>query len=174
MCIKFRCCECNEAKYDYCQEYIDGRLWCDTNANSPCSEERDSCITCKTVCGAINRLNAMLEWEPWWATHGKGGEPEKPAWELEAFKEAEKENIYDSEGEDSDGYTKAERKKVRTKAQEAEAKRWEEALKQEQVKIKTEDRQRVNVNGGSVERLRKVMFIGKCIRPVTNDVTEYT
>ncbi|KAK5257773.1 hypothetical protein LTR40_009219 [Exophiala xenobiotica] len=116
----------------------------------------------------------MLEWEPWWATHGKGGEPEKPAWELEAFKEAEKENIYDSEGEDSDGYTKAERKKVRTKAQEAEAKRWEEALKQEQVKIKTEDRQRVNVNGGSVERLRKVMFIGKCIRPVTNDVTGYT
>jgi hypothetical protein len=138
MCIKFRCCECNEAKYDYCQEYIDGRLWCDTNANSPCSEERDNCITCKTVCGAINRLNAMLEWEPWWATHGKGGEPEKPAWELEAFKEAEKENIYDSEGEDSDGYTKAERKKVRVKAQEAEAKRWEEALKQEQVKIKTE------------------------------------
>ncbi|KAK5465399.1 hypothetical protein LTS15_001962 [Exophiala xenobiotica] len=171
MCIKFLCCECNQAKYDYCQEYIDGRLWCDTNANSPCSEERDNCITCKTVCGAINRLNAMLEWEPWWATHGKGGEPEKPAWELEAFKEAEKENIYDSEGEDSDGYTKAERKKVRTKAQEAEAKRWEE-LKQEQVK--KEDRQRVNVNCGSVERLRKVMFIGKCIRSVTNDVTEKT
>ncbi|KAK7887608.1 hypothetical protein LTR67_009509 [Exophiala xenobiotica] len=91
MCIKFLCCECKEAKYDYCKEYFDGRSWCYVNAKSPCSEERNSCITCKTVCGAINRLNALFQSEPWWATHGKGGEPENPAWELEAFKEAEAE-----------------------------------------------------------------------------------
>ncbi|KAK5242256.1 hypothetical protein LTR40_012848, partial [Exophiala xenobiotica] len=63
----------------------------------------------------INRLNAMFQWEPWWATHGKGVEPENPAWELEAFKEAEAEmeSTYDSEGEDSDGFTKTQRKDVR-------------------------------------------------------------
>jgi hypothetical protein len=109
MCIKFLRCECKEAKYDYCKEYFDGRAWCYVNAKSPCSEERNSCITCKTVCSAINRLNALSQWEPWWATHGKRGEPENPAWELEAFKEAEAEmeSIYDSEGEDSDGFAKA-------------------------------------------------------------------
>jgi hypothetical protein len=116
MCIKFLCSECKEAKYDYCKEYFDGRAWCYVNAKSPCSEERNSCFTCKTVLGAINRLNAMLEWEPWLATHGKRGEPENPAWELEAFKEAEAEmeSIYDSEGEDSDSFTKGSRPNART------------------------------------------------------------
>ncbi|KAK5206975.1 hypothetical protein LTR99_000180 [Exophiala xenobiotica] len=115
MCIKFLCCECKEAKYDYCKGYFDGRAWCYVNAKSPCSEERNSCITCKTLCSTINRLNAMFQWEPWWATHGKGVEPENPAWELEAFKEAEAEmeSTYDSEGEDSDGFTKTQRKDVR-------------------------------------------------------------
>ena len=140
MCFKWLCRECKQDKYDYCKEYFDtGKDWCGVIVDiveSPWDEKHKRCVTCMTIRGAIHRLNAMVEWEPWWVTHGKAGEPEKPAWELEAEleakKEAEKEGIYDSEGEDSDGYTKAERKEIRVKAQEAVAKRWE-ALKQEQV-----------------------------------------
>ena len=47
----------------------------------------DRCQTCATIDGVIVELRTLVFREPWWATEGKGGEPQKEAWELEGVEE---------------------------------------------------------------------------------------
>lgn len=121
MCYKWLCCACKQDKYDYCVEYMrSGRNWCNVTVEDPWGGWERKCQTCELMRGAIAKLNALVTFEPWLLTEGMSGAPQKAQWEIEAEKRPE----YDSEGEDSDGWTTTQRKEIRSKAQEAVEKRW--------------------------------------------------
>ncbi|KIW15516.1 hypothetical protein PV08_05562 [Exophiala spinifera] len=126
MCYKWLCHACRQDKYDYCVEYIQsGRNWCKVTVEDPWGGWNRNCHTCELMRGVIAKLNALVTFEPWLLTEGMCGAPKKAAWEIEAEKRPE----YDSEGEDSDGWTRTQRKEIRDKAQEAMEKRWQELKK---------------------------------------------
>lgn len=129
MCFQYKCVDCNQSKYKYCEEFDDNTKKCGATVQErrP-KEEQQKCRTCVTIKGAINSLRHLVFREPWLETEGLSGAPKKESWEMD---NAEEDKDYDSGGEDEDGYTQEKRKTVREEAERAVVRRWR-LMKQEQ------------------------------------------
>jgi len=125
MCYKYKCDACKQGKYIYCKECLKnfegGRRWCEVKVECPWGVELKRCHSCKTIVGAITELKALVLREPWLATEGVSGAPEKAAWEME---NEEKGGDESEEDATPDGWTNEEREKIRREADEAVMHRW--------------------------------------------------
>ena len=140
MCFKFKCRACKLPRYDYCTEWImTDHEWCNVASETPWGSLRKRCDTCHVILGVIKELQSLVFREPWLTTEGKAGAPQSAAWEIG---EEHWDEEYDSEGEDADGFTKEERRKVRQEAEAAVMKRWG-VLKAEQSDKKVAEKELV-------------------------------
>lgn len=124
MCFQFKCITCKVARYDFCEKCLmNDPAGCTVKKESPWGSLGKRCETCHTIVGVILELKSLALREPWLLTKGVAGAPRKEAWETAEEKSnwAEEE---DSGGEDADGFTKEQRKKVRAEAEAAIMKRW--------------------------------------------------
>ncbi|KEF58203.1 uncharacterized protein A1O9_06129, partial [Exophiala aquamarina CBS 119918] len=130
MCFQYKCADCKEIKLGACAHYDNNAKRCPLFGEKlPRATRRSKCYTCVTIKGVIVELRNLLYREPWLGTEGLSGAPRKESWETDNNNNnnnsSSRENEeYDSGGEDPDGYTREQRKKVRREAERAVALRW--------------------------------------------------
>lgn len=125
MCFKYKCIDCKSNKRMCCTHYNGNTEKCEIyGAELPVGMAGIKCYTCTTIKGAIVELQILLYREPWLGTDGAGGAPKKESWEVDDNNNNKENEDYDSGGEDADGYSWEERRKVRMEAERAVALRW--------------------------------------------------